>query len=114
MTRVKTGAVTRRRHKKVIKQAKWFRWGRSKLFRLAKNAVAKSWMNAYRDRRLKKRNFRQLWIARISAYLRANWEKYSTFIYKMQNAWIVLNRKMLADLSAQHPHVMDEVVKKVS
>lgn len=114
MTRVKTGIVTRRRHKKVIKQAKWFRWGRSKLFKLAKNAVAKSWMNSYRDRRLKKRTFRQLWIARISAYLRANWQKYSIFINKMQNAWIVINRKMLADLAAQHPNVMAEVVKKSS
>jgi len=114
MTRVKTGVVTRRRHKKVIKQAKWYRWGRSKLFKLAKNAIAKAWMNSYRDRRLKKRTFRQLWIWRISAHLRANWEKYSIFIHKMQNAWIVLNRKMLADLSAQHPTVMDDVMKKAS
>ena len=114
MTRVKTGIVTRRRHKKVIKAAKGYRWGRSNLFKLAKNAVAKAWMNSYRDRRLKKRTFRQLWIARISAFLRANWEKYSTFIYKMQNANIILNRKMLADIAAQHPEAMKEVMKKIA
>lgn len=114
MTRVKTGFVTRRRHKKVIKQAKWFRWGRSKLFKLAKNAIAKSWMNAYRDRRVKKRTFRRLWISRVSAFLRTRWEKYSTFINKMQLKNIVVNRKMMADLAAQHPHAMEEIVKKVA
>ncbi len=114
MTRVKTGFVTRRRHKKVIKQAKWFRWGRSKLFKLAKNAIAKSWMNSYRDRRIKKRTFRKLWILRISAFLRAKWLKYSTFINKMQLSNIIVNRKMMADLAAQHPAAMEAIVKKVS
>jgi large subunit ribosomal protein L20 len=114
MTRVKTGPVTRRRHKKILKKAKWFRWWRSNLFGLAKNAVAKAGQNAYRDRRLKKRDFRKLWIARINAYLRENNEKYSTFINKLNNKAIILNRKILADLSAQHPEVMDEILKKVS
>lgn len=114
MTRVKTGFVTRRRHKKVIKQAKWFRLGRSKLFKLAKNAIAKSWMNAYRDRRLKKRTFRKLWILRISAFLRARWERYSRFINKIQLANIIVNRKMMADLAVQHPAAMEAIVKKVS
>ncbi|MCD5382537.1 50S ribosomal protein L20 [Candidatus Gracilibacteria bacterium] len=114
MTRVKTGFVTRRRHKKVIKQAKGFRWGRSKLFKLAKNAIAKSGMNAYRDRRVKKRTFRRLWISRVSAFLRTRGEKYSTFINKMQLKNIVVNRKMMADLAAQHPHAMEEIVKKVA
>jgi len=114
MTRVKTGFVTRRRHKKIINQAKWFRWGRSKLFKLAKNAIAKSWMNAYRDRRIKKRTFRKLWILRISAFLRAKWEKYSTFINKAQLKNVIINRKMMADLSAQHPAAMEAIVKKVS
>ena len=113
MTRVKTWPATRRRHKKVLGEAKWYRWWRSSLFRLAKNAVMKAWLNAYRDRRRKKRDFRRLWIIRISAFLQSKWMNYSTFANKLSNSWVFLNRKMLADLSAQHPAVMDSVVKKV-
>lgn len=113
MTRVKTWPVTRRRHAKILKLAKWYRWWRSDLFRLAKNAVMKAWLNAYIDRKKKKRDFRGLWIIRISAFLRSSWTNYSSFMWKFMGSWIFLNRKILADLCAQHPEVMNEIVKKV-
>ncbi len=113
MTRVKHWTVTKKRHKKVIKLAKWYRWWRSNLFKLAKNAVTKAWTNAYRDRRLKKRTFRQLWITRISIFLRAKWIRYSEFMNKFSSSNIFLNRKMLSDIAVNYPNVMDRIIKEV-
>jgi large subunit ribosomal protein L20 len=99
--RVKRGNVSRQRHKKVLKLAKGFRGSRSKLFRVANQAVMKSLKHAYRDRRNKKRVLRRLWITRINAAARLNGLSYSRFINGLQKSGIVLNRKFLADLAAR-------------
>ncbi len=113
MARIKRGITTKRRHKKIIAMAKWFRWSQHNVFKLAKQAVVKAGTNAYRDRKLKKRTFRSLWISRISSGLLKHDVKYSRFIYNLQNKNILLNRKMLADLAAQHNNVFDKVVNFV-
>jgi len=107
-----TNAVARKaRHKKILGLAKGYKWGRSKLYRLAKNAAMKAGQNAYRDRRRKKRDFRQLWITRISAGLRAHEVSYSRFFHAMAEKKIVINRKMLADLAVRNPEVFGDIVK---
>ena len=111
--RVKRGVAARRRHKKILSMAKGFKWIRKNVFKLAKQAVVKAGVNAYRDRKRKKRDFRTLWIQRINAALQAHGLKYSRFVYDLQNEHIRLNRKMLADLAAQHPETFDAVVAKV-
>ena len=96
MPRVKGGTVTRRRRNRVLKLAKGYYGAKSKLFKTAKQAVMKSYMYAYRDRRQKKRDFRKLWIARINA---ANGLSYSKLMHGLKLAGIEMNRKMLADLA---------------
>ena len=99
MPRVKGGTVTRRRRNRVLKLAKGYYGAKSKLFKTAKQAVMKSYMYAYRDRRQKKRDFRKLWIARINAAARLNGLSYSKFMHGLKLAGIEMNRKMLADLA---------------
>lgn len=99
MPRVKGGTVTRRRRNRVLKLAKGYYGAKSKLFKTAKQAVMKSYMYAYRDRRQKKRNFRKLWIARINAAARLNGLSYSKLMHGLKLAGIEMNRKMLADLA---------------
>ena len=99
--RVKRGNVSRQRHKKILKLAKGFRGSRSKLFKVANQAVMKSLKHAYRDRRNKRRVLRRLWITRINAAARLNGLSYSRFINGLQKTGIVLNRKFLADLAAR-------------
>lgn len=101
--RVKRGYKARHRRKKVLKLARGFRGGRSKLFRTAADAVDKALMYAYRDRRAKKRDFRRLWIARINAAARMNNISYSKFIHGLKLADIELDRKILADLAISDP-----------
>ena len=101
--RIKRGFKARRRRKKVLKLAKGFRGGRSKLFRTAADAVDKSLMCAYRDRRQRKRDFRRLWIARINAAARMNQLSYSKFMHGLKMANIDLDRKVLADLAITDP-----------
>lgn len=101
--RIKRGFKARRRRKKVLKLAKGFRGGRSKLFRTAADAVDKSLMYAYRDRRQRKRDFRRLWIARINAAARMNKLSYSKFMHGLKMANIDLDRKVLADLAITDP-----------
>jgi len=113
MTRVKRGVVTRRRHKKVLKAAKGYRGVRSKLFKVAKQAVMKAGLHSYRDRKLRKRNMRQLWTSRISAALRANGNTYSKFMGQCFKKDVRLNRKMLAELAAREPEVFEKVAKEV-
>lgn len=110
--RVKRGVTAHRRHKKIIKQAKGFRGKRKNVFKLAKNAVMKAGQNAYRDRRLKKRTFHQLWILRINAACREHDIKYSRFIYALELAGIEINRKMLSELAISEPDVFKEIVEK--
>jgi large subunit ribosomal protein L20 len=99
MPRVKTGTVRTRRHKKILKQARGFYSGRSRHFRKAKEAVEHALVYAYRDRRNKKRDFRQLWIIRINAACRLNDLSYSRFMNGLKVAEIELDRKILADMA---------------
>lgn len=99
MPRVKRGVTAHARHKKVLKQAKGYYGARSKVFRVAKQAVIKAGQYAYRDRRRKKREFRALWIARINAGARENGLSYSRLINGLKQAAIDLDRKVLADLA---------------
>ncbi|MBL0702312.1 MAG: 50S ribosomal protein L20 [Deltaproteobacteria bacterium] len=103
MMRVKRGYKARRRRKKVLKLAKGFRGGRSKLYRTAADAVDKALMYAYRDRKVRKRDFRKLWIARINAAARLNNLSYSKFMHGLKLASIDLDRKVLADLAISDP-----------
>ena len=101
--RVKRGFKARKRRKKVLKLAKGFRAGRSKLFRTAADAVDKALMDSYRDRRARKRDFRRLWIARINAAARMNNLTYSKFINGLKLAGVELDRKVLAELAISDP-----------
>lgn len=112
MARVKRGVVARRRHKKVLKQAKGYYGARSRVFRVAKQAVIKAGQYAYRDRRQRKRQFRSLWIARINAASRANGLSYSRFINGLKKAEIVLDRRVLADLAVHDKEAFAAVVAK--
>jgi len=99
MARIKGAMATRKRHKRILKLAKGYRGAKSKQFRTAKEAVMKSLSYAYVGRKLKKRNFRQLWIARISAQAKVNGMNYSTFMNGLKKAGIEMNRKMLAEIA---------------
>jgi large subunit ribosomal protein L20 len=99
MPRVKRGVTAHAKHKKILKQAKGYRGARSRVFRIAKQAVIKAGQYAYRDRRQRKRQFRRLWIARINAAARECGLSYSRFINGLQKAGIEIDRKVLADLA---------------
>ena len=99
MARVKGALNTRKHHKKVLKLAKGFRGGESKLYRVANQAVMRSMQNAYVGRKRRKRDFRRLWITRISAAAKMNGMNYSTFMNGLKKAGVTLNRKMLAELA---------------
>ena len=113
MSRVKCGGITRIRHKKVIKKAKGYFGRRKNTFKVANQAVEKAGQYAYRDRKVKKRQFRSLWIQRINAGCRLHGIKYSTFINGLKKINLNLNRKVLADLAAQEPDSFKEVVAKI-
>jgi large subunit ribosomal protein L20 len=113
MARVKGAMNTRKRHKKILKLAKGYRGAKSKLFRTANQAVMKSLSYAYRDRKQKKRNFRQLWIARINAAARMNGISYSKFMNGLKNNGIEINRKMLAEIAVSDPAAFAKLVEKV-
>ncbi len=99
MPRVKRGVTARARHKKVLKQAKGYRGARSRVFRVAKQAVIRAGQNAYRDRRQRKRQFRALWIVRINAAARECGLSYSRFMDGLGKAGVILDRKVLADIA---------------
>jgi large subunit ribosomal protein L20 len=110
--RVRTGVVRRRRHKKILKQAKGFYAGRSRHFRKAKEQVEHSMVYAYRDRKQKKREFRKLWIIRINAACRMNEISYSRFIDGLNKAGIELDRKILAEMAMNNPESFAQIVVK--
>lgn len=112
MPRVKRGFKARRRRNKVLKLAKGYRGARSKLFRSATEAVDRALNYAYRDRRVRKRDFRALWIARINAAARDNGLSYSRFIYGMKQAAIGIDRKILAQLAVTDPAGFGAIVEK--
>jgi len=99
MPRVKRGVTARASHKKILKKAKGYYGARSRVFRVAKQAVTKAGQYAYRDRRQRKRQFRMLWIARINAASRLNGVSYSRFINGLKKAGIEIDRKVLADIA---------------
>lgn len=112
MARV-TGALnTRKKHKKILKLAKGFRGGESKLFRVANQAVMRSMQNAYIGRKRRKRDFRRMWIARISAAAKMNGMNYSTFMNGMKKAGIEMNRKMLSEIAIADPAAFTALVEK--
>lgn len=113
MPRSVNAVAAKNRRKKYLKRAKGF-WGRRKnVFTVAKNAVEKAWLYSYTGRKLKKRNFRRLWIARINAAVREEGLSYSKFIHMLNQNDVNLNRKVLADLAVNDPATFKEIVKAV-
>ena len=110
MARVKRGVQARARHKKVLKQAKGYYGARSRVYRVAVQAVTKAGQYAYRDRRVKKRTFRRLWIARINAQSRVEGLSYSRLINGLMKAGIALDRRVLADLAVHDKAAFGAVV----
>jgi large subunit ribosomal protein L20 len=111
LARVKGGPQGYRRHKKILKLNKGYYGTKSKLFRRANEQYLKSQWYAYRDRRVRKRDLRKLWITRINAAARQNGTTYSKLIHGMRQTQINLNRKMLADLAVREPEAFAEIVK---
>ncbi|MFT5710428.1 MAG: large subunit ribosomal protein L20 [Halioglobus sp.] len=112
MPRVKRGVVAHRRHKKILKQAKGYYGARSRIFRVAKQAVTKAGQYAYRDRRQRKRQFRALWITRINAQSRANGLSYSRLVNGLKKADIALDRRVLADLAVHDKAAFTVIVEQ--
>ena len=113
MSRVKRGVTSHARHKKVLKQVKGQYGRRKNTIRVAKQSLDKGMQYAYRDRRVKKREFRSLWIQRINAGVRAEGLTYSKFINGLSKSGIKLDRKILADIAYNDPEVFKSIVKKV-
>ncbi len=111
MARVKGALSTRKRHKKILKLAKGYRGGKSKLYRVANQAVMKSLSYAYVGRKLKKRDFRSLWITRISAACKMNDINYSRFMNGLKKANIEINRKMLSEIAISDPNAFAQLVE---
>ena len=110
MARVKTARITRKKHKKVLKQAKGYFGAKRYRFRMAKQAVMKSGMYAYIARKDKKSNFRKLWIARINAAARMNGLSYSKFMHGLKLAGVDINRKMLSEMAISEPEAFKALV----
>ncbi len=110
MARVKNGAVTKARHKKVLKQAKGYFGSKHRLYKTAKEQLMHSGQYAYRDRKNKKRDFRKLWITRINAACRENGISYSRFIEGLTKAGVEVNRKMLSEIAINDPKMFKEFV----
>ena len=111
MARVKNGAVTKARHKKVLKAAKGYFGSKHRLYKTAKEQLMHSGQYAFRDRKQKKRDFRKLWITRINAACRLNEISYSRFIEGLTKAGVEINRKMLSEIAINDPKMFSELVK---
>lgn len=111
MSRATYGAARNRKKNRIFKQARGFRGAPGRRWRLVKEAVIRAGVNAYRDRRLKKRTYRSLWITRITAACRMRGISYSRFIFGIQTAGIELNRKMLSELAIRNPQDFDALVE---
>ncbi|MDD3654199.1 MAG: 50S ribosomal protein L20 [Desulfotomaculaceae bacterium] len=111
MPRAKSSVVSHKRHKKILKLAKGYRGGKSKLYRVANEQVMKSLVYAYRDRRVRKREFRKLWIARINAAARMNGISYSRLMNGLRIAGININRKLLADMAVNDAKSFGQLVE---
>lgn len=113
MPRAIDGSKRKTRRKKILLRAKGFRGARGKLFRAAKDAIGKAEQYAYRDRKVRKRDFRRLWIARISAACQTHGVSYSRFIQQTKKAGLMLNRKQLSNLAIQNPDAFSKIVEEV-
>ena len=113
MVRVKRGKISHKKRRRLLKYAKGFRWGRKTKYRQAKEALYHAWEYAYRDRRTKKRDFRKLWQIQISAACRQLGISYSKSISGLKKNKIELNRKILANLSQNHPEIFKKIVEKL-
>ncbi|OGK62448.1 50S ribosomal protein L20 [Candidatus Roizmanbacteria bacterium RIFOXYB2_FULL_38_10] len=113
MVRVKGGVHTRRKHKKVLKMAKGFWMTRHKQFKKAKEAVLHAGQYAYDGRKLKKRNFKTLWIVRLNAAVRTLGLNYNQFIHKLTEKNIVLDRKVLSQIAVEYPSVFSKIIEKI-
>lgn len=111
MPRVKRGFVARRRRKKILKLAKGYRGSRKTLYKTARETVERGWKYAYRDRRVRKREFRKLWIVRINAAARLNGLSYSRMIHGLKKAEVEIDRKILADLAVFDPAAFSQVAE---
>ncbi len=111
MTRVKRGKMAHKRRKNTLKQTKGFRWGRKSKFRLAKDAIYHAWEYAYRDRKVKKRDFRKSQESQINTACRRSDLTYSRFIAGLKKNKIELNRKILSDISQKHPQIFKKIVE---
>ncbi len=112
MTRVTSGPVTRRRHKKIIKQAKGYYGMRRNSYKRAREAVERAMKYAYRDRRQRKRQFRRLWIIRINAAARLHGLTYGEFMHGLKRAEVALDRKVLADLAVHDPDAFGQIADR--
>ncbi len=111
MPRAKSGAARHRRKHRVLRAARGYRGGRSKLFRTAVTAVTRAGVSAYRDRKRRKREFRALWITRLTAACRMRDMAYSRFIFGLNEANIIINRKMLSELAIEDPAAFDKLIE---
>ena len=111
MPRVKRGVAARRRKNRILRQAKGYTGGRGNLLKTAREAVERGWRYAYRDRKLRKRDFRSLWIARINAAARENEISYSRLIHGLKQAGVEVDRKILADLAVADPKAFGELAE---
>ncbi len=112
MARVKGALATRKKHKRVLKMARGYYGAKSKLYKTAKQAVMKSLVYAYTGRKLRKRDFRRLWITRISAAAKMNGMNYSTFMHGLKLAGVEMNRKMLSEIAIADPAAFAVLVEK--
>ena len=113
MSRVSNSVASRKRRKKILKLARGYRGGRSKLYKTAKESVDRALVYAYRGRKERKRDFRSLWIVRINAAVRQHGVSYSVFMNALKKSGVMLNRKILADLAVQDGEVFNAVLDKV-
>ena len=113
MSRVKKGKTAHKHRKHLLKHAKGFKWGRKSKYKLAKDALRHAWTFSYRDRKVKKRDFRQLWQLQINAACRKLGISYSRFINGLKNKKIELDRKVLSQLIQKHPETFKKIVEEV-
>jgi len=112
MPRVKRGTSANKRRKSLLKHAKGFKWGRKSKYKLAKDALRHAWTYSYRDRKVKKRDFRQLWQVQINALSRQMGINYSRLIYGLKNKKIELNRKILSSLAKKYPDIFEKIIEE--
>ncbi|MDD3491485.1 MAG: 50S ribosomal protein L20 [Candidatus Pacebacteria bacterium] len=113
MVRVKRGTIARKRRKNLLKHTKGFRYGRKSKYRLSKEALLHAWTNAFKDRKIKKRENRKLWQVKINAALKAEGLKYNKFIKDLKDKKIILDRKVLAELAEKHPALFKKILENI-